>query len=82
VQIGVETDQGSGSATQWQTIKFGTNPSNKMIDCWGQLVFLDTTGWVNSDAVNTAQNTQFTFGGVIHGDSQLTGINKNPSGWL
>jgi len=81
VQIGVETDVGGGTGnnvTQWQTIKFGPNASNKMIDCWGQLVFLDTNGWYPSDV----QNGQLAFGGVIHGDGHLTTANTAPSGWL
>jgi hypothetical protein len=80
VQIGVETDKGRDNVTQWQTIRFGNptvNGNTLMTDCWGQLVFLNTTGWVNSGA----PSGQFTFGGVIHGDSQLTTVNKtHPDG--
>jgi hypothetical protein len=76
----VETDKGRDNVTQWQTIRFGNptvNGNTLMTDYCGQLVFLNTTGWVNSDA----PSGQFTFGGVIHGDSQLTTVNKtHPDG--
>jgi hypothetical protein len=85
VEIGVETDTGSGTATTWQTIKFGSPASNqnRMLDNHGQLTFLNGNGgpWSASNAVGPSSGN-LTFGGVITGDSALTGANSAPSGWL
>jgi hypothetical protein len=83
VEIGVETDKSSnGTATQWQTINFGSPSSadNRMLDDYGQLTFLNGGGgkWSASNAVSG----NLTFGGVIDGDSGLSNVNSAPSGWI
>lgn len=73
LDIAVETDE-SGTAIP-QTINFGSS-NNTLMNCTGQLVFTD--GWTASNV----GSGNFSFGGVIIGDSNLTSNNHPPTGWL
>jgi hypothetical protein len=77
------TVESNASANIPQTVFFGSSGThdNKIINCTGLMTF-QFASWTPSNISPTPSNKQFQFGGVVDGDSNLTGANSAPNGWI
>lgn len=77
------TVEGNGVTNLPQTVFFGSSGThdNKIINCTGLMTF-QFGGWSLSNISPTPSNNQFMFGGIVDGDTNLTGANSRPNGWI